>query len=95
MVTATCETDLDSAAWGYYIASVGCVVTDGGGNTIVSGGNTDIDGELGYAQIVVSFQGIPGDPTVEANFASSGLVNVSGYSTDITAWLSAGCQPKH
>jgi hypothetical protein len=60
MVTATCETDLDLNAWGYYMASVGCVVTDGGGNTIVSGGNTDIDGELGYAQIVVSFQGIPG-----------------------------------
>jgi len=35
------------------------------------------------------------DPTVEAKFASSGLVSVSGYSTDITDWLASGCQPKH
>jgi hypothetical protein len=58
-VTATCETDTDADAEAYYSAEVHCVVEDSNNNTIASGTATDDTGQ-GYAQVVLTFAGVPG-----------------------------------
>ncbi len=59
IVTATCETDLDGALDGNYQAWVTCTVTDQTGTQIAFGGASDMD-ENGYAQVVLTFSGVPG-----------------------------------
>jgi hypothetical protein len=58
-VTATCETDTDSYTDAYYSAEVYCVVEDSNNNAIASGLSTDTAGQ-GYAQVVLTFTGVPG-----------------------------------
>jgi hypothetical protein len=60
IVTATCETDFDGALDGNYQAEVTCTVTDQNGAQVAFGSALDVDGDLGYAQAVVTFSGTPG-----------------------------------
>jgi hypothetical protein len=59
-VTATCETDADSGVQGYYIASVVCNVYDQNNNLIAEGSYMDTP-QQGYAQVVLTFTGVPGN----------------------------------
>ncbi len=59
MVTVTCETDVDEYSQGYYQPMVACVLTDGNGNSLQAGQETDWDGETS-AIVVLQIQGIPG-----------------------------------
>jgi hypothetical protein len=59
-ITATCETDLDGTASEFYGAQVECTVKDGNRNQIAQRGYDDTFGE-GYAQVVLTFQGVPGN----------------------------------
>jgi len=56
-VTATCETDLDADAQNWYEAVVDCSVTNDAGASVVSGQYIDHNGDLGYAQVVLTFAG--------------------------------------
>lgn len=77
-VTATCETDLDSDAQGYYYALVDCSVRDSDGNTIASGVSEDQYGIQGYAQVVLTFAGVPGT-TYTAIGTHGGVATLSDY----------------
>jgi len=56
-VTATCETDLNSADDGYYAARVTCVVHDQNGNLLASGAYSDDGDRNGYALVTLTFVG--------------------------------------
>jgi hypothetical protein len=60
MVIATCETDLDVSVQAFYIARVECKVKDNTGKEIIAGQSIDENGAKGYAQVVLTFAGIPG-----------------------------------
>jgi hypothetical protein len=68
IVTATCETDLDGALDGNYYSNVLCNVTDQNGTQIASGSAGDVDGDLGYAQVVLTFSGTPGSTYTATGF---------------------------
>jgi len=59
VVTATCETDLDTDSEGFYNAGVVCRVVDSNNKLVASGGASDTD-ELGYAMVTLTFNGTPG-----------------------------------
>lgn len=75
IVTATCETDLDPYTDGYYEASTRCTVKDASGAVIASDQNTDIDGDFGYAQVILTFTGTPGT-TYTATGTHYGVVSI-------------------
>jgi hypothetical protein len=60
MVTAVCETDTDDYTYEYYEAVAVCTVTDDEGNQVAYNQNIDEGGYLGYAYVVLTFQGLPG-----------------------------------
>ncbi len=78
VVTVTCETDLDGDSEAYYRAVVYCVVNDTNGNSIAGNRNTDTGGLNGYAQVVLTFQGVPGT-TYFAEGMHSGQAYVHYY----------------
>lgn len=61
MITATCETDLDADAQAYYGAQVTCALKDGDDTVLAVGNYADHQGALGYAQVVLTYQGVPGN----------------------------------
>jgi hypothetical protein len=68
IVTATCETDLDGALDGNYYSQVTCSVTDQNGTVVASGSAADVDGDIGYAQAVLTFSGTPGSTYTATGF---------------------------
>lgn len=60
IVTATCETSNDAETFGVYAVSVNCSVVDGSGNFVKNGSASDPKGWSGYAESVLTFNGIPG-----------------------------------
>ncbi|WP_353073500.1 hypothetical protein [Tunturiibacter gelidiferens] len=60
MLIATCETDLDATTQVFYKATVECTVKDDDGNIVATGRFLDKKGTQGYAQVVLSFPGVPG-----------------------------------
>lgn len=60
IVSATCETDTDGDTLGVYKAVVRCSVLDSNGNSLAYGGATDTSGFNGYAQVILTFTGVPG-----------------------------------
>jgi hypothetical protein len=60
VVTATCETDLDVDAQAYYEAEVECKLKDSNGKELSAGRYLDKGGAQGYAQVVLTIDGVPG-----------------------------------
>ncbi len=60
MVTATCETDIDADVQAFYEAEVECKVKDSNGKEVATGLYLDKNGVQGYAQVVLTFKGVPG-----------------------------------
>ncbi len=58
VVTATCETDLDAEAEGYYNAQVVCSLKDQTGTVVASGQSGDLGG---YAEVTLIISGVPGN----------------------------------
>lgn len=87
MVVATCETDLDAPAQAFYHAIVECKVKDSNGKEIISGQSTDKNGTQGYAQVVLTFMGIPG--TTYTATASHALEVILQTRTESFSELSA------
>jgi hypothetical protein len=78
VVTATCESDLDSSVQAYYWALVNCFVRDSNGNQIASGSAEDQYGFQGYAQVVLTFNGVPG-MTYTAIGTHGGVAQLGDY----------------
>jgi hypothetical protein len=74
IVTATCETDLNSADDGYYAARVTCVVKDASGNLVASGAYSDDGDRDSYALVTLTFTGVPG----------MGYTATGGHSAELT-----------
>jgi len=74
IVTAACETILNGEAdTGYYAARVTCVVVDSSGNTLPSGAYSD-DGDVnGYADVILTFTGVPGATYTATGGHTAGL----------------------
>lgn len=74
IVTAACETILNGEAdTGYYAARVTCVVVDSSGNTLASGAYSD-DGDVnGYADVTLTFTGVPGATYTATGGHTAGL----------------------
>jgi hypothetical protein len=62
---------LDANAQNYYAAMVHCNVKDVGGNLVAGGTESDVDGWNGYAQVVLTFTGVPGATYTVTGFHSA------------------------
>jgi hypothetical protein len=74
VVTATCETDLDVDAQAFYEAEVECKLKDSNGKELSSGQYFDEGGVQGYAQVVLTIDGVPGTTYTADAIHSLGVI---------------------